>query len=298
MAGSQQYFFAAVDNTSVVSIPTDGGYTTRFSANAPKLGGPSVGLSTILIYNGTGWHPIWQSGSDAYPITCLLVSDAYDDLRLWWSAAEKIYYMSFPTGVTNPRADTSIRYASSGEFITPNFDGKMPTEPKTALTLSVRTKGVTVADGVTLYVCYDGEPRGASLPITFPVTSDPYHSEYIFGEGLGVKFYKVRLEGTLNRGALPTDAIWAQFKLRYRRALPILWCYELQLDCSREYGGHTPKEQVDYLKTLADPSDGLLVPFDYSFKGSTSYVSLQLTGQILSGNRDGGVISIRLEEQG
>ncbi len=294
LADGHYAIFAALDNTSAAA-PPESGYTTRFAANAPKVGSQSLGFSTVLAYNGTGWHPIWQSGSQEFPIRCLLLSDAYSAYRLWFAANERVYYIKLPLGVYNPMESADSEYAASGVLITPWMDGNMAAEPKTALELAIRTRGLSSTETVTISYGLDGSEGWTQLGQYTTDNPEPYR----FGGGLGLKFYQIRFKFELARGSDINKSPWFIAKFRYRRSLPKLWGWECRVDCRAEYRGHTPKQLVEKLIALADPEDKLLVPFSYKYRTPAEYyVEVSIAGQELTGPEEGGIFTVRLAELG
>ena len=75
------------------------------------------GTSSILAYNGAGWHEIVRAGRAADRIRAMGYETLSSPARLWWAEGKTMRYAELPDYSDNPYAYTGVEFASSGEII-------------------------------------------------------------------------------------------------------------------------------------------------------------------------------------
>jgi hypothetical protein len=289
LAGSHYALFVALDNTSAgVAVQTS--RSTRWHFLAPKVLAPSTGFSYILDFTGAAWRATWQSGDQSSPIRCLLVSDA-SSYRLWWVADGHVWYRKLPLGVVDPYMSPDSEYGESTTLITSWFYGTSLVDYKAALQLSMTTEGA--ANGtITVSYAINGSESWTQIG---QYTSDNI-PDYAFNSGAGLEFERIRFKVDITRTSTDiTAGIWVTaMKLRYRHALPKLRSWSVTVDCTSEYGGLQPRQQLALLSSYS--SSHVLVPLIFEYPPVTYWVDVNIQGEENTGRLRKGRYTLVLSE--
>jgi hypothetical protein len=292
MASGHMSLYAGLDNTSALAAAPLAGHSTRWRANAPKIMGGSVGYSFIMEYNGSGWQAKWQSASQALPMRCLLISDAYD-YRLWWVADGHVWYMKRPLGVTDPKMVMDSEYADAAYCISSWFRGGSAVDAKAALMLSTTVENLAAYGSLTISYGLDGSEAWTQIGV---YTADNI-PDILFLQGEGLEFERIRFKIELNGkpGRIKTVGGWIiAIKLRYRHALPKLRTWAVTIDCTAEYGGLQPRQQLALLSEYS--ASRVLVPFMFEWPEVVYWVDVNLQGQESTGRLRKSQYQVMLSE--
>lgn len=84
--------------------------------------------SSVLRFNGYGWHPVWTSPDATGLPTWAHVSESDNRYRLWWGYGGDMYYQDLPVTFHNPKAGMQVGvndFAPTGSMTTGWFDADM-----------------------------------------------------------------------------------------------------------------------------------------------------------------------------
>jgi len=85
--------------------------------------GGTNNYSSILMWNGYGWHEIFRSWATNVRIRNLYWQACFGTKpRLWFDVGGDIAYMTFPEYAANPLKDTSMNYHHEGVLVTSTID--------------------------------------------------------------------------------------------------------------------------------------------------------------------------------
>jgi hypothetical protein len=83
--------------------------------------------STILVWNGYGWHEIYKSWKNHGPIRNLHWQPNIESRsRLWFDVDGDLAYIEFPQYSANPLKDSSINFEPEGVCVTSTIDARDP----------------------------------------------------------------------------------------------------------------------------------------------------------------------------
>ncbi len=212
---------------------------------------PSTALGIIFGYNGKGWQVLAElpSGED---VQAIHVSSAYGLHRLWaltrTSSDVNAYYIDLPVDLPNPSHLTSRARAASGTHDTPHFRvGNDVTG--LALSLVAEVEGASANETVT--ISYDINASGSFTAFT-AITSDG-NTEFPFPNATspaGSEFRSIQFRIALARGGTTTNTPdLRSLTFKFLKKLPERWMHRMTLDITQEFGGFSPREQWDNLRT-------------------------------------------------
>ena len=184
-------------------------YHVRRQYQDDMTGFPSMSAkSTVLRYNGYGWHPVWTSPTvDGLP-TWAHVSEADNTYRLWWGHGSDMYYQDLRVTFHNPKAGMMIGvddFASSGSMTTGWFDADMIAFYKLNGHVELNLEDVfqdgTPTGQVTVYYQLDTDPGWHLLGRTdrvgraiFPFNLIETEGDETFSAGLLTRRIRFRLD--------------------------------------------------------------------------------------------------------
>lgn len=264
---------------------------------------PSQGFSMIMGWNELGWGVPWLSGASGTGIDYAIVSNAYDEYRLWWGADQRIYYMRLPRDILNPTQVSDFEYAVSGETITPWFDAGQVEVNKLAVKIIAETLITNGADSVT--VSYGTDYSESWTALTAITASGK--TEFVLPDSttpIGEVFRAIRFKVDLQRANSDPDndklrtPDLISLTLVYRKKLPSKYVFTVHLDMSKQYKDKTPRQLQDALKTIRESDE--LQEFTYHDDSSgerTYYVDVvQDNGQDHTGHDERGEDMVTLVE--
>jgi hypothetical protein len=216
-----------------------------------------------LVWTGTGWHQLYQSGGLSLPTKAACFSTCYGDNRLWFGADDEIKYMLIPEGVYNPLDDGSAQFEPVGELQTAWFDGGFTELSKIAVSVMVRARNLSDYQGAAQaqpYIdVYYGFNDEAGETLLGRVTTDS--ATLAFAGGKGKEFRNIRFTfklGVVNAtGTHPADYATTSpallfANLRYLKIPTITWGWGFRVDATQPYHGRSTDEQIRQLKLLSD----------------------------------------------
>ena len=120
---------AVIEGAHIVDGDTEEYYHVRRQYQDDIHAFPDISAhSTVLRFNGFGWHPIWVSPDVEGLPTWAHVSIADNKYRLWWGYGGGMYYQDLPVTFHNPRAGMQVgvdNFEPSGSLTTGWFDADM-----------------------------------------------------------------------------------------------------------------------------------------------------------------------------
>jgi hypothetical protein len=250
MSGSHNELFVGVDSATAPNITSEDSipYQWKSHHGSPVIDGDS-GYSSILGYNDLGWEAKWVASTAGRSIQYMLVSDAYDEYRLWWGFNNEIKFMKIPSDIINPSFVSDFEFKASGVHETPWFNAGQSEVNKLALKLKTEVQDASSTETVTVSYALDYAEK--SWDDLTPIESDGV-TTYEFGTSPateGVVFRAIRFKIALAR---TTNTSTTNYKkktpdvvsltLEWRKKLPAKWGHQVQVDLNKEYKGNTPKE--------------------------------------------------------
>lgn len=134
-----------------------------------------AGNSSVLVYNGTGWHEMFRAPVTGEPCYALGYDTTVTPHRLWLGCGTTPYYIEMPDNTDNPYQYSSSTYASSGYLITPWLSLDMLPVDKDFQEFGVQ--GEMPASG-SLTVSYEVDRYGSWTEL-FTVDANNMHGIYI-----------------------------------------------------------------------------------------------------------------------
>jgi len=225
--------------------------------------GPQKGGSTLLGWDGEHWQTKWEGGltvAGAAPDD-LLVSDAYNQYRAWWTFDQRVYYMDLPTSITNPSEITTQQYAASSTHEYPWFDADDEDATKLALRFVGTARDMNSDETIILRYILDYGTTEVTLGTIS--ANGKFEFKLPTSTEVGVVFRSIRPVLDLARGASNTfdSPKLRSLDLVYRKKLPLKWGFEVTINTRQEYGGLRPLALRQAIITAAD--SGPLIPFNY-----------------------------------
>ena len=256
---------------------------------------PELSYSTLMAWTGDGWVCLWAASSEGNRAFSGIVSPHYA-YRVWWDWNNKAYYFDIARDLHNPLKITTQTFATSAFHITPWFDADGAASDKLAKSLSLDCDGMSANETVVVKYRIDHAYTDLDSGWTTlgTITSDG-ETSYDFGastEGIVFKAIQLRFDLASTTSTLTPDIHWV--KLRYVKLLPVMWQWQVSIDCTKEHRGRAPAQLVGLLKTAL--ASQTLVPFTYltpSGTATTQYVrakemprGIEHTGELPKGQFD------------
>ena len=251
------------------------------------------GRSTLLAWNGRGWHVLWRSAAATdWVANKLLVAAAYGKYRVYFVVDNIMYWMDIPQGTINASQDTTLPRAASGEIVFPHHFGSGPGSMDVLKRILSRTAGASSTE--TVAIAYDTNKSGSyTTAVTrntnglVTTTLDPDADS----NGEGVLFDFLQFRASFARGGTTTSRPLLEYlAFDYVPGALKKLTWTATLDLRGFKGQRSADGQRDELVTLADPA--VLVPVIWQNQGSSTdevhmckLVSIQgsADGQIESG---------------
>jgi len=302
MSGSHNELFVAVDSaTAPTSLTGDSIPFQWQSHQGSSVIDPDTGNSSILGYNELGWETKWTGSVSGRSIENILVSDAYDEYRMWWGFNGDIKFMKIPSDIINPSFVSDFEFAESGSHETPWFNAGQSEVDKLALKLKTEVQDASSTETVTVSYATD---YSESYTTASTITSDGT-TTYTFGSKLGTEFraikFKVELArttvtSTLNYKKKTPDVV--SLTLEWRKKLPAKWGHQVEVDLNSEYKGKSPKDLRSNLLSAIESTSLVEFTFRDDSGGTRNfYVDVaSATGLEYTGYDERGLSTISLVE--
>ena len=302
MSGSHNELFAGLDSATAPNIASSSSIPFQWQSHQGSnvIDGDS-GYSSIMGYNDLGWETKWLASSAGKSLQHILVSDAYDEYRLWWGFDGEIKFMKIPSDIINPSFVSEFEYKASGTHETPWFNAGQSEVDKLALKLKVEVQDASSTETVAVEYATDYTESYTSLGT---ITSDGI-TTYTFGSSAGTAFRAIKFKLSLVR---TTDTDTANYKkktpdvvsltLEWRKKLEAKWGHQVQIDLSNEYKGNTSKELRSALLSAIESTTLVEFTFRDDAGGTRNfYVDVNsATGLEYSGYDERGVSTLNLVE--
>jgi len=214
----------------------------------------SVGKSAIFLWTGSGWHVLWTSATantTATGISWLRLVTTDNQVRLWWGANNTAYYITLPRGIFNPREVSNWEFASSGELITPWFDGGWSEQRKVAIEVRVRGMNLSTTEKIVLYYATKDDTDTWNTLGTLDSTTDDSTGELAIlmwpastsTDTRGLPNKNIRFKVAMQRGSDVTmSPVMLYLALRYVKRPRALFTYSFTIDLSKDHDGLTPTQ--------------------------------------------------------
>ena len=236
------------------------------NSNATGVGSKPM----ILMWNGQGWHVLWQGDSGVSSSNPVINSIALSygsatKPRLYFSAADSsatqnFYAIELIDIYTSPLASTARKYASSGEFQTPYFDARQPSRKKLATNVRVKVADATATETAVISYRIDGSLGAWTSLGTVNSTAETVLK---FGtSNVGVAFRSIQLKVVFARDTTVTLSPKLEYlELDYLPLADVIRGFQVQITCSDDVHGKSPGEQITNLWTAI--STATLGTFSY-----------------------------------
>ena len=303
MSGSHNELFVGLDSATAPNISSSSSLPFQWQSHqgSTVIDGDS-GYSSILGYNDMGWETKWIAASQGKSLQHLLVSDAYDEYRIWWGFDGEIKHMKIPSDIINPSFVSDFEYKASGVHETPWFNAGQSEVDKLALKLKTEVQDASSTETVT--VSYATDYSESYTAAGSAIRSDGI-TTYTFGSYAGTTFraikFKVELARTTNASTtnytkLTPDVV--SLTLEWRKKLEAKWGHQVQIDLNQEYKGKSSKDLRSALLTAIESTSLVEFTFRDDAGGSRNfYVDVaSATGVEFTGYDERGVTTINLVE--
>jgi hypothetical protein len=247
---SHNDLIALVDDTSAAAEDFDMFASSGFGGHISTIvGGADTGRSLIMAWDTEGWQVLWESGANEQEISYSLVSNAYNEYRLWWAQNERVHYMPIPVDAVNPAELSDRLYADSSRDDYPWFDAGQAEIDKLAVRLHVEAASTSSSETITPYfgTNYDDDTWTALSAITSDGISTytlPNTTAATTTSATGTAFRAIRFRVDMVNGSdnsLSPDL--RSMTLEYRKKLPSKFRWVVEVDLQRSYKGNSPKTQ-------------------------------------------------------
>jgi len=316
MSGSHNELFVGVDSTTAPKVTSRNSIPYQWrSHHGSTVIDDDTGYSSVLGYNDLGWETKWVAATAGRSIQNILVSDAYDEYRLWWGFDGEIKFMKIPSDIINPSFVSDFEFKASGTHETPWFNAGQSEVDKLALKLKVEAQDVSTTE--TVRVTYstdytetysvfrdaDGDDVSTITSTTLGATSGL--TTFSFGSNAGTAFRAIKFKVELAR---TTNASTANYKkktpdvvsltLEWRKKLEAKWGHQVQIDLNKEYKGKSPKDLRAALLSAIESDTLVEFTFRDDSGGSRNfYVDIaSATGVEYSAYDERGTTTINLVE--
>ena len=178
----------SIQSIGLVGPGADDGFDTTVTGQITSL---VASLNEVFItlsgfvfaWDNNGWY---QIAGGLTGTVDLFVSSAYGEYRLYGddrsSSEPRVWYIDLPTAIINPKKDTTVTYAASGELKTPWFHADQVDVDKLARRLKVETEDCNSNETVTIsyatdyddniYSQFDAITTNGIKSLTFPLFGD------------------------------------------------------------------------------------------------------------------------------
>jgi hypothetical protein len=203
---------------------------------------------------GGGWHTVNQNSLGSSALNAMVASQAYSVNRLYLNVGTQISAVDLDNGIYSPLQRTTLEFDSTGVHVTPWFDFGTEGQDKVHGHVTVRTRGCSANETVSLYYYTDLDDSSATALGTISANGvTTFKPGATSGKGFG--FRHVRYAFVLARGGTATSRpIVEYFVPEGMRMLPATYGYAVQIDLSKSFKGQTPNQMLANLKLLADPA--------------------------------------------
>lgn len=279
----------ATDATSATAGTISTFHTTGFAGHgggamfSTNVVSAAVGFSYILGWDERGWTVKWLSTDSDAPIKAIHVSNSYDLYRLWWGISQRVYFMSLPRDILNPRQISDFRYADSARHEEPWFDAGQAEVDKLMVRVKVETRGCSATETVRPYfgVNYSDTWTALDAISTDGVTTYemPNTSPTGTEADVGTEFRSFRSRVDLARGSADNTKAPAVVSItyEYRKKLTVRHSYGVQVDLRKPYSMNSPAAMRRELVTAI--ASNPLVEFTYrDDDGDTRNLYVDVTG--------------------
>jgi len=254
MSGSHNELFVGVDASTVTPLASQNAVSHQWRSHHGSTVIDTSGFSSILGYNELGWETKWVAGQNnpGAGIQHILVSDAYDEYRLWWGFMGEIKYMKIPSNIINPSFVSDFEFKASGTHETPWFNAGQSEVDKLALKLRTEVQDASSTETVTVSYATDYSESYTQASVISSSTFSGSTSgidTYTFGSSAGTTFRAIKFKLELAR---TTNTSTANYKkktpdvvsltLEWRKKLPAKWGHQVQVDINKDYKGKSPKD--------------------------------------------------------
>jgi len=137
------------------------------------------GRSSVLLYNGTGWHELVRAPTSGAPCRALCYDTTVTPNRLWLGYGSQTAYVQFSDTTDNPYQATSTPYAIQGQLVTPWFGDDLALVDKDLLEVGLLGE---CPSGCTVKVYYECDHYG-SWTLLGSVTATPVADRLTFPWG-------------------------------------------------------------------------------------------------------------------
>ena len=128
----------------IVSLTTGIGWI--FAA----IDGGSSNYSSVIAWNGYGWHIIWKGWKTGLRIHNIAWQANEGTNPKLWIFSDEVVYIDFPAYSSNPLNDTSLSFMEEGNFVTPTIDNNDKTKAKLIHQLRLVTEDLSTTGVVKI----------------------------------------------------------------------------------------------------------------------------------------------------
>jgi len=265
LKGTLNDILAAVDATSGPLDTLDMFATGGLAAHRSQVIQEDTGFSYILARNDLGsWEVRWLSGDGETPIKAMLVTDAYNQYRVWWAQNGLVHWMRLERDVINPHEISDFPYGDAFDHITPWFTAGQDDVDKLALRIRAEVQGASATETIIVSygLNYDVSTWAPQTTITSSGQTEFSLPSSTTPTGVAFRAIRFRIQGA--RGATTTvtpDLV--SLTMEYRKKLPerLGFTAVVNLNTMPEYKGLTPRGMRAALVTARQAN--LLQEFTY-----------------------------------
>lgn len=263
-------------------------YHVRRQYQDDLRGFPDMGsYSSILRFNGYGWHPVWTSPDASGLPTWAHVSEADNTYRLWWGYGSDMYYQDLPVTFHNPKAGMQVGesdFAPTGSLTTGWFDADMIAFHKLNSHCEINTEDVfsdgTPGGAISLFYQRDTDTGWHLMGTTdkvgravFPFNVIETEGDSEFSAGLLTRRIRFRLDFTSNDPK--SSPVMRSFLLKFIKTPLSNMSWTFEVDLNRvQFMGRGVEEIADHINSLAYSNQFCeFIHRDHSYRARVAQVS-------------------------
>lgn len=300
--------------------------------NSYGFGDTVANYSTVMFYNGLGWHHLWtntdtNSASPQNTMGIGLFSGASTPYVLWtslWnngaSYSVVVFGMNIIVNNQNPIFSTTRTYASTSYIILPWYDADYHDQVKVAQQLRLKASGAssnaagTSQNYIIVYyrLNFDNDDNSwvqmspavyENGEVVLPMGSTITARTDVYGAMLpqGIEFNAIQFRLGFFRDSTNTNAPKLEsMTLDFIRKEEVLRGYQVTLDLSNEYKGRSPQQMVDHIWSHMNASQFGTFSYRDDAGNTRSYVVkvIKPEGNEMAGHDFGSTYTLNLLEIG
>jgi len=313
--GVKSYTVGSTGTLSDVGLNRDGGLPTEYNGIIPRLidGGDQLfalvdssltsgnSQSGLYAFTGRAWKCWWADANNNGVMHDAIVSSAQSAYAVYFDCGGSIYYIDMPEGLSNPKYLVGTqKYATSGIFLSPWFDGGNQAFGKLSKAVVSYAKGITTTETIAIEYRTDktntDRDTGWTTIETLNTTAENGENKEQIASGAGTAFNTFQFRLDFARGSTTTlSPDMLALVLGHRLITQGNWSWTQTLLIDNSLNTSAAQKWANLESAIESETD---VPFIFRYEpDETHYVSFINPREIMvAGKEFAGEINIQLLE--